>query len=101
MHLISNDLACSQSPTKTHLAVPNLVTSVICVGGGGEPNLLVRGVVYAVEALQERVPVEEVETLSTGGTRIADDQVYVVSVTAIKRVQGPGENLAVRRQFKG
>lgn len=66
-HLTSDDLAC---PTKNRPAVPNLIGIYLSEEGGGESNPMVRGVVYAVEALQELAPVDEVETLTTGGIQL-------------------------------
>lgn len=76
--------------------VPNLIGICLSEEGGGEPNLLVRGVVYAVETLQEFISVDEVETLSTGGIQLQS----MISIQSFKMSKAPKSHSHCRRPGK-
>ena len=56
--------------------------------GGGKAEAAVGGVKDGVEALQERLAVDEVEALARVAAEVADDEVYIPRAAADERVEG-------------
>ena len=57
-------------------------------GGSGETDTLVGGVEHAVEALEEDLSIDEVETLARRGADVVNDEVDSVGIAANGGVQG-------------
>lgn len=85
--------------------IPN--KKIASVGGGirvcgcGKTDLGVRGIEYRVEALEESVAVDEVETLATGRAEVVDNEVDVVGGTTDVGVERTRPDLGVRGESVG
>ena len=77
---------------------PDLVGGGICVAGRGETDAGVRGVEDAVEALDERLAVDKVKTLSRRRAEVVHDRVDRAAGAADVSVERPWPNLAVGGQ---
>lgn len=84
---------------KKEYVLPTIVSdsigSGVRVGGSGQSDLLIGGVIDGVEALQECVTVDEIKTLTTGGTKIANNQVDTASGATDLCVKRAGPQLGV------
>ena len=67
---------------------------------GGQSNTFVGSVKYSVESLEESLPVDEVESLSTWGTKVTNNQVNGTSNTTNVRVKGTRPDLTIGSQSK-
>jgi len=79
----------------------HLIGSGLGERGGGKTNTLAGGIEDRIEALEEGVTVDEVETLAGVRAKIVDDKVDVASNTTDVGVEGTGPELSVGGQLKG
>jgi hypothetical protein len=77
------------------------VTRCVCVCRGGETDTTVGCIEDRVEALKEGIPVDEVETLSSGCPNIRNDQVDVVRRATDSGVESARPELSVSRKLIG
>lgn len=70
-------------------------------GGVGKADALVGGIEDGVEALEEGVAVDEVETLAGVGAKVVDDAVDASGNTTDVGVERAGENLTVGSELEG
>ena len=78
-----------------------LVGSGFSERGGSKTNTLAGGIEDRIEALEEGVTVNEVETLAGVRAKIIDDEVDAASSTTNVGVEGTGPELSVGGQLKG
>ena len=83
------------------IGVSRLVGLRVGVLRGGEANLALAAVVHGVEALEESVAVDEVETLAGRGANVGDDEVDRVVFAADNAVQRARPDLGVRGELIG
>ena len=67
--------------------------------GHCQPNLRIPSVIDRIEALQERIPVDEIKPLSAGVTAGRHDQVDTVRISADSGIQATREYLGVGAKF--
>ena len=79
--------------------MPTIVSDSIGSGvrerGSGQSDLIIGGVKDGIEALQECVTINEIKTLTTGATNIANNQVNIVSRATDFCVKRAGPYLGV------
>ena len=78
-----------------------LVGSGLGERGSSKTNTLAGGIEDRIEALEEGVNVDEVETLAGVRAKIIDDEVDAASSTTNVGVEGTGPELSVGGQLKG
>lgn len=89
--------------------IPNAQSKkkIASVGGGsrvrgcGKTDTVVGGIENRVEALEESVAIDEVETFTTGGAKGVDNEVDVARATTNISVKGARPDLAVRGESVG
>lgn len=69
--------------------------------GGSKANTLLASIVDRIEAFEEGLTAEEVETLACVRAKIADDEVDAVGSTTEEGVEGTGPDLSIGGQLKG
>ena len=85
----------------------NPIVAGILVGGGvgkrcsSQSNTFVASVEHSVESLEESLAVDKVESLSTGGAKVTNNQVNSAINTANVGVKGSRPDLSVGSQSKG
>lgn len=72
--------------------------SVKCIG---KSNAMIGSVIHRVEALEEGIPVDEVQALARVGTNICDNEIYIVRHAADLSVQRARPDLRVGRELVG
>ena len=92
-------LQTTLNATRQDHVLPTIISdsigSGIRVRGSSQSDLLIGGVIDGIEALQECETIDEVKTLTTGATKIANNQVNIVSRAADFCVKRTGPYLGV------
>jgi hypothetical protein len=90
-----NDCMLNPSSRLREAPCKRLVGSGMGEGGLGEADALSGGVEDGVEALEEGIAVDEVETLTGVGAEVADDEVDAARDTTDISVERAREDLSV------
>jgi len=89
---------------RSHQSNPIIANINTLVGGGigercgSQSNTPVATVEYRVESLEERLAVDKVESRSTRGANVANNQVNCAGNTANVGVEGTRKDLSIRSQ---
>lgn len=73
----------------------------MCILRGSEANTLVSRIKDSVKALKESQTVDEVQTLSTGCSKIGHDKIDIASHATNVGVESTGPNLSISSEFIG